>query len=53
MAGTDTAVMENEFLEYARTGVATDEFDRLIGLAGSADKQAAPAERASDVKLPE
>lgn len=53
MAGTDTAVMENEFLEYARTGVATDEFDRLIGLAGSADKQSAPAERASDVKLPE
>jgi chromosome segregation ATPase len=40
MAGTDARRQESEFLEYARTGVATDEFDRLIGLAGAADKQA-------------
>ena len=53
MAGTDTAAMENEFLEYARTGVATDEFDRLIGLAGTADKEAHPAEQQRDPKLPE
>jgi hypothetical protein len=40
LAGTDTKRQENEFLEYARKGVATDEFDRLIGLAGQADAAA-------------
>lgn len=56
MAGTDTAAQEREFLEYARTGVSTDEFDQLIGLAGeseAAPESAAPARRESDVKLPE
>ena len=37
MAGTDTATQEREFMEYARTGVSSDEFDQLIGLAGEAD----------------
>lgn len=40
LAGTDTKRQENEFLEYARKGVATDEFDKLIGLAGQADSAA-------------
>lgn len=54
MAGTDTAVMENEFLEYARTGVATDEFDRLIGLAGEAESAtAATPEKTAESRLPE
>jgi hypothetical protein len=33
MAGTDTKAQEAEFLEYARNDTASDEFDRLIGLA--------------------
>lgn len=37
MAGTDTARQEAEFLDFARTNVANDEFDKLIGLAGSTD----------------
>ncbi|MBI3469087.1 MAG: hypothetical protein HY000_39285 [Planctomycetes bacterium] len=56
MAGTDTKRQEAEFLEYARTGVATDEFDRLIGLAAQTDTGAAAApEPAEKVKtqLPE
>ena len=38
MAGTDTKQQEAEFLEYARSNVANDEFDQLIGLADSTDK---------------
>jgi predicted nucleic acid-binding Zn-ribbon protein len=56
MAGTDTKRQEAEFLEYARKGVATDEFDKLIGLAGQADAAAqADGEREEQVKskLPE
>lgn len=52
LAGTDTARMESEFLDYARQGVATDEFDKLIGLADEADKQAEPV-KGADVRLPE
>ena len=33
MAGTDTKVQEAEFLEYARSNTATDEFDALLGMA--------------------
>jgi phage shock protein A len=33
MAGTDGKAQEAEFLEYARTHTATDEFDSLLGLA--------------------
>jgi phage shock protein A len=56
LAGTDTKRQEAEFLEYARTGVATDEFDKLIGLAGAADAAAqSDGERQEQVKskLPE
>jgi predicted nucleic acid-binding Zn-ribbon protein len=58
MAGTDTKRQEAEFLDYARAGVNTDEFDRLIGLAGATDKEAATddggtREAAERSKLPE
>ena len=54
LAGTDTKAMENEFMEYARTSVASDEFDRLIGLAEDTDKQAAaPVGASQEAKLPE
>ena len=33
MAGTDSKVQEAEFLEYARSNTATDEFDLLLGVA--------------------
>ena len=32
MAGTDTKAQEAEFLDYARKGMASNEFDSLIGL---------------------
>ena len=54
MAGTDTQVQENEFLEYATKSAATSEFDQLIGLAGEADAaESKPAEQRDDVRLPE
>lgn len=53
MAGTDTKVLENEFMEYARTGVSTDEFDQLIGLAGEADTAAAAPQEQVKSQLPE
>ena len=56
MAGTDTKRQEAEFLEYARKGVATDEFDKLIGLAGQADAAAqsdSQREEQAKSKLPE
>ena len=56
MVGTDTKRQEADFLEYARKGVATDEFDKLIGLAGAADtesdREAAPQEGVKS-RLPE
>jgi len=48
IAGTDTRVQEAEFLDYARKTVATDEFDKLIGLAATTDKNEA-AESASPI----
>jgi len=33
MAGTDSKVQEAEFLQYARSNTATDEFDLLLGVA--------------------
>lgn len=42
MAGTDGKAQEAEFLEYARTHTATDEFDSLLGLAEGVE--AAPIE---------
>lgn len=55
LAGTDTKVQEAEFLEYASKNVATDEFDKLIGLAGEADASdtASPEGREGESKLPE
>ena len=46
MAGTDNKRQEAEFMEYARTTVRSDEFDKLIGLAAEAD--ASTADRAED-----
>ncbi|MEO0586983.1 MAG: hypothetical protein AAF078_05020 [Planctomycetota bacterium] len=54
MAGTDTMKQEAEFLEFARTTGATDEFDKLIGLADTTDKtQAAPEAATPEPRLPE
>ncbi len=55
MAGTDSKVLENEFLEYATSSESTDEFDQLIGLGRTADKAESPsAEKPSqEAKLPE
>ena len=33
MAGTDSKAQEAQFLEYARSNTATDEFDSLLGVA--------------------
>jgi phage shock protein A len=43
LAGTDSKAQEAEFLEYARKSSASDEFDRLIGLAQEADRGQAVA----------
>ena len=57
MAGTDGKAQEAEFLEYARTNTATDEFDSLLGLAEGVE--AAPIEpkqeesSSSESSLPE
>ncbi len=54
MAGTDTLQQEAEFLDYARTSTATDEFDKLIGLAGTTDRTQEPAEAPlPEPRLPE
>jgi len=42
LAGTDTRAQEAEFLEYARQGAHSQEFDALIGLADGIEKGAAP-----------
>ncbi|MEM1445334.1 MAG: hypothetical protein AAGF84_04715 [Planctomycetota bacterium] len=52
MAGTDTMRQEAEFLEYARTSTATNEFDQLIGLAETTDQATQEAPR-TEPKLPE
>ncbi len=54
LAGTDTKAQEAEFLVYASKSAATSEFDKLVGLAGSADKSMKTAEAPTpDAKLPE
>jgi chromosome segregation ATPase len=54
LAGTDNRAQEAEFLEYARTNAASDEFDRLIGLAEASDRPAAASpESATKTALPE
>ncbi len=53
MAGTDAKLLENEFMEYARSSTSSSEFDKLIGLATEADV-AKPAEEAPlKSRLPE
>lgn len=60
MAGTDSKVQEAEFLEYARSNTATDEFDALLGMAeGTEGAETAASEpeqlkkTSSDSVLPE
>ena len=60
MAGTDSKVQEAEFLEYARSNTATDEFDALLGMAeGTEGAETAASEpeqlekTSSDSILPE
>jgi phage shock protein A len=51
LAGTDARAQEAEFLEYARSSVASNEFDALVGLAEKAD--AGPqVEAAPETKTP-
>lgn len=55
VAGVDTRAQEAEFLEYARTGTSSKEFDKLIGLPAEREA-AAPgikAPRAKEERLPE
>lgn len=57
LAGTDTKRQEAEFLEYARSNVSSDEFDKLIGLAAEAEGRepagGSAAEAPVRAKLPE
>lgn len=57
MAGTDTAAVEAEFMEYARTSSSNDEFEKLIGLAEATDEGAPivdePQAEQADTQLPE
>lgn len=53
MAGTDTRAQEAEFLEFARTATANDEFDALVGLAEQVDATPAEPESESKQALPE
>ncbi len=49
MAGMDTKRAEAEFMEYAQSTEADDEFDALIGLA----KKETPAPAQQESKIPE
>ncbi|QDV27091.1 PspA/IM30 family protein [Aureliella helgolandensis] len=51
LAGMDTKRAEAEFLEYAQSSEADDEFDALIGLTQKEDKQSAPQQQ--DTRIPE
>jgi phage shock protein A len=57
MAGTDGKAQEAEFLEYARTNTATDEFDSLLGLAEGVETAPIEAKQeetsSSESSLPE
>ncbi len=50
LAGMDTQRAEAEFLEYAQTSEADDEFDALIGLTQKEASEPAPQQ---DTKIPE
>ncbi|MEL6895108.1 MAG: hypothetical protein AAFP90_03310 [Planctomycetota bacterium] len=51
LAGMDTRAAEEDFLDYARSSEANDEFDALIGLSESPAADSAPAD--TDTRLPE
>ncbi|MEO0530407.1 MAG: hypothetical protein AAF266_07480 [Planctomycetota bacterium] len=51
LAGLDTKQAENEFMEYAATSVANDEFDKLIGLTAQPE-ESDPAS-AEKTRIPE
>ena len=54
LAGTETKAQEAEFLEYARTSVASSEFEALVGLAEEKDAAAPEAKvKDKDTSLPE
>jgi hypothetical protein len=53
LAGTDTKRQEAEFLEYARSTAANEEFEQLIGLAEETDTGSQDATPAPDTRLPE
>lgn len=52
MAGTDTRVQEAQFLEEARKSAASDEFDRLTGVAAAAEAGASVAASPAKTELP-
>ena len=51
LAGMDTQRAEAEFMEYAATSEADDEFDALIGLSKKEESQPAPQQQ--DTQIPE
>ncbi|MFN0058181.1 MAG: PspA/IM30 family protein [Planctomycetota bacterium] len=53
LAGTDTKRQEAEFLDYATRSGASDEFDRLIGLAAETDSKDKSREDKARTRLPE
>jgi chromosome segregation ATPase len=50
LAGMDTQRAEAEFMEYAQSSVADDEFDALIGLSNKESAKSVPQQ---DTKIPE
>lgn len=53
IAGVDTRAQEAEFMNYARTSEATNEFDALIGLSSEAESPSRETPAAEPEKLPE
>ena len=51
LAGLDTKQAENEFMDYAASSQADDEFDALIGIANKAPEAEAPSE--DKTRIPE
>lgn len=53
LSGTNTRVLEEEFLAYAQQSENSDEFDTLIGLAGETEQGAQNADTEKLERLPE
>lgn len=53
LSGMDSKFQEEEFLEYARSNEAADEFDALLGLSEDVDTAPASTEAADKASLPE